>query len=99
MEVLNAVSILYVIVINIVGFFMMGLDKLKARKHRRRISERALFIVSIVGGSVGAMAGMYTFRHKTRHAKFVMGIPVIIAAQIIVGVLIRMRIQEITMMM
>lgn len=94
MEVLNAVSILYVIVMNIVGFLLMGLDKLKARKHRRRISERTLFIISILSGSVGALAGMYTFRHKTRHMKFVVGIPVIIALQIIVGILIQIRIQD-----
>lgn len=99
MEVLNTISILYVIVINLVGFFMMGIDKRKARKHRRRISERILFIVSIVGGSAGTFAGMYTFRHKTRHNVFVIGIPVIIALQIIVGVLIRMRIQELPMML
>lgn len=99
MEVLNTISILYVIVINLVGFFMMGIDKLKARKHRRRISERTLFIVSIIGGSVGVFAGMYTFRHKTRHNAFVIGIPVIVALQIIVGVLIGMRIQELPMML
>ena len=94
MEVLNAVSILYVIVMNIVGFLMMGIDKLKARKHRRRISERTLFVISIIGGSVGSLAGMYLFRHKTRHTKFVVGIPVILAIQIIVGVLIASRIQD-----
>ncbi|MBQ8662528.1 MAG: DUF1294 domain-containing protein [Eubacterium sp.] len=94
MEVLNAVSILYVIVVNIVGFLMMGIDKLKARKHRRRISERTLFVISIIGGSVGSLAGMYLFRHKTRHTKFVVGIPVILAIQIIVGVLIASRIQD-----
>lgn len=99
MEVLNTISILYVIVINLVGFFMMGIDKLKARKHRRRIPERTLLIISIVGGSVGAFVGMYTFRHKTRHNTFVIGIPVIIALQIIVGVLIGMRIQELPMML
>ncbi len=94
MEVLSTVSILYVIVINIVGFLMMGIDKIKARKHRRRISERTLFIVSFIGGSVGVLAGMYTFRHKTRHAKFVVGVPVIIAIQIVAGVLIQLRIQD-----
>lgn len=99
MEVLNAVSILYVIVMNVVGFLVMGIDKLKARKHRRRISERTLFAISIISGSVGMLAGMYTFRHKTRHVKFVVGIPVIIAIQIIAGVLIQMRIQEMLLAM
>lgn len=99
MEVLNAVSILYVIVMNVIGFLVMGIDKLKARKHRRRISERTLFVISIISGSVGMLAGMYTFRHKTRHVKFVVGIPVIIAIQIIAGVLIQMRIQEMLLAM
>lgn len=92
MEVLNAVLILYVIVINVVSFLIMGVDKLKARKHRRRISERTLFVAAIIGGSVGAFAGMYTFHHKTRHMKFVIGIPVILAAQIIIGILVNIKI-------
>ena len=82
----TAILILYLVVVNVIGFLMMGVDKNKARRHKHRISEKALFIVAIIGGSVGSFAGMYTFRHKTRHMKFVVGIPVIIAAQIIIGI-------------
>ena len=91
MEVLNVVAILYIIVVNIAGFLVMGIDKQKARKHKRRISERTLFIWAIIMGSIGVLAGMYTFHHKTRHTKFVIGVPVILAAQIIICVLIKMH--------
>ena len=88
MQIVSVVSIIYMVVMNIVGFLVMGADKMKARKHRRRVPERNIFIISIISGSVGVLAGMYTFRHKTRHMKFVIGIPVIIAAQIIVGIVL-----------
>lgn len=88
MQIVSVVSIIYMVVMNIVGFLVMGADKMKARKHRRRVPERSIFIISIISGSVGVLAGMYTFRHKTRHMKFVIGIPVIIAAQIIVGIVL-----------
>ena len=52
---------------NIIAFFLMGIDKYKAKKHKWRIPEATLFISSIAGGSIGALLGMYTFRHKTKH--------------------------------
>jgi len=78
---------LYLILINIVGFFLMGLDKWKARHRKWRISEKSLFGVSIMGGSIGTWAGMYVFHHKTKHWYFVVGMPLILAIQIAVFVL------------
>lgn len=84
--------LVYILVINVIGFLAMAIDKSKAKRHRRRISERTLFVFAIILGSVGVFAGMYTFRHKTRHTHFVIGIPVILAAQIILGIIINMKI-------
>lgn len=72
--------------VNFVGFALMGIDKYKAKKRAFRIPESTLFIIAIIGGSIGSLIGMYTFRHKTRHHKFVIGIPLILAAQIAVAV-------------
>ena len=88
MQIVQIVVIAYMIVMNLVGFFVMGTDKMKSRKHRRRVPERRLFAISILSGSIGVLAGMYIFRHKTRHMKFVIGVPVIIAIQIIAGILL-----------
>lgn len=77
--------IYYIIVINILGFFLMGEDKRRARKHLWRISEKTLFLCSLLGGSIGTWAGMYAFRHKTRHWYFVMGMPLILAVQIVLS--------------
>lgn len=63
-------------------------DKKKAQKKKWRISERALLGAAIIGGSLGTLAGMYIFRHKTKHPKFTIGIPVILALQIILSVLL-----------
>ncbi len=65
-------------IINVVGFLMMGIDKYKAKHKRWRISEAALFVVAIIGGSLGSFVGMQAFRHKTKHKKFTIGIPLII---------------------
>ena len=73
----------YVIIINIIAFITMGIDKWKAKKRAWRIPEATLFILAAVGGSIGAIAGMYTFRHKTKHRSFVWGMPAILIAQII----------------
>ncbi|MDO4262256.1 MAG: DUF1294 domain-containing protein [Eubacteriales bacterium] len=74
--------ILYGIIINLLGFALMGADKRKARKHLWRIPERTLFLAALLGGAAGSIAGMYIFRHKTRHWYFVAGMPLILAAQI-----------------
>lgn len=78
----------YLILINAAGFLLMLSDKYKARKNLWRIPEATLFAVSFLGGSLGMIGGMYAFRHKTKHLKFTMGIPAILAVQIITAVLV-----------
>ena len=68
---------------NLIGFALMGIDKYKAKKRAFRIPEATLFIVAIIGGSIGSIIGMYAFRHKTRHWYFVYGMPAILILQIL----------------
>lgn len=75
--------LLYLLAINIFGFFIMWLDKRKARKGAWRIPEKTLFIVTALGGGIGTIAGMYTFRHKTQKLNFVIGFPFITILEII----------------
>lgn len=72
----------YLGIMNIAGFCLMGLDKRKAIRHAYRIPEKVLFLAAVLGGSAGSILGMYTFRHKTKHWYFVIGMPVIFALQI-----------------
>ena len=72
----------YFIGINLIGFALMGIDKYKAKKRAFRIPEATLFIIAIIGGSIGSIVGMYAFRHKTRHRSFVYGMPFILILQI-----------------
>lgn len=76
------IFLIYLPVINLVGFFAMGIDKRKARRHKWRIPEKTFFIIALLLGSAGTWIGMYVFHHKTRHWYFVVGMPVILAAQI-----------------
>ena len=76
------IIIIYLILINITGFAVMGVDKWKARKQAWRIPEKTLFLISILGGSIGSIAGMYTFHHKTKHWYFVIGMPLILIVQV-----------------
>ena len=78
----------YFIAINCIGFALMGIDKYKAKKRAFRIPEATLFIVAIIGGSIGSIIGMYAFRHKTRHRSFVYGMPFILIVQIALAVFI-----------
>ena len=78
----------YLLIINAAGFLLMLVDKWKAKKNRWRIRESTLLIVAALGGSVGSLAGMYLFRHKTLHLKFTVGIPLILAAQYFAVVLV-----------
>ena len=73
----------YLIIINIVGFAAMGMDKSKAKKGQWRIPEKTLFLLSIIGGSIGTWAGMYVFHHKTKHWYFVVGMPLILVLQLL----------------
>ena len=75
--------ILYFIIINLFGFFIMWLDKQKAKKGAWRIPEKTLFIVTALGGGIGTTAGMYAFRHKTQKIQFVIGFPFITILEIV----------------
>ena len=75
--------IIYLIVINLIGFYMMWSDKRRAKWGKWRIPENTLFIVTALGGGIGTIAGMYTFRHKTKKLKFTIGLPTILILEII----------------
>lgn len=75
--------IIYLIVINLIAFFIMCLDKRKAQKGKWRIPENTLFLITALGGGIGTIAGMYTFRHKTKKLKFTIGLPTILILEII----------------
>ncbi|WP_201716643.1 DUF1294 domain-containing protein [Rossellomorea arthrocnemi] len=78
MDALTGILYLYAVVINFIGFIIMGRDKRKAERHQYRISERVLWQVAIVGGSVGAFLGMKVYRHKTKHKRFSIGFPLLV---------------------
>lgn len=78
---IQVLAVIYFSIINLAGFAIMGIDKRKARKRAFRIPEATLFVVALMGGSMGSLFGMYTFRHKTRKWKFVWGMPAILALQ------------------
>lgn len=82
---MNIVSLIiyYLVAINIVAFFVYGIDKLKAKRNRWRIPESTLLLLAVIGGSVGALLGMKVWHHKTMHKKFAYGILLIIAVQIL----------------
>lgn len=75
--------IIYLIVINLIAFLAMYIDKKRAKYGKWRIPEQTLFILALIGGSIGAVAGMYTFRHKTKKLRFSIGFPVILVLQIL----------------
>ena len=75
--------IIYFIIINIIGFLIMYIDKQKAKKGAWRIPERTIFIITAFGGGIGTIAGMYTFRHKTQKLKFTIGLPFILILELI----------------
>lgn len=77
--------LLYLLIINALGFLLMLSDKLRAKKHRWRIPEATLLTVAALGGSLGCLLGMYVFRHKTRKPKFYIGIPAMLAVQVLLG--------------
>ena len=76
----------YLLTVNAAAFLLMLADKRRAQKNRWRIRESTLILSAVLGGSIGALAGMYTFRHKTRHPKFTVGIPAILMAQVLLAV-------------
>ena len=80
--------LVYLILINAAGFSLMLADKLKAKNNLWRIPEATLMVFALLGGSMGCLLGMHIFRHKTKHPKFSMGIPVILALQIVLAVIL-----------
>ncbi len=76
--------IIYLVIINVITFFAMWLDKRKAERGKWRTSEQTLFVLVLLGGGVGGIAGMYIFRHKTQKPRFVVGFPVILIFEIVV---------------
>lgn len=73
---------IYIIVINLIGFVIMGYDKRKAKNHEWRVRERTIFMIGFFGGCIGILLGMKFYRHKTKHKQFVYGIPLILLVQI-----------------
>ena len=80
---LYQILLVYLLLINAAGFLLMLVDKIKAKRNLWRIPEATLIGVAAMGGSIGAIAGMNLFRHKTKHAKFYIGLPVILALQVV----------------
>ena len=74
--------VVYFAAVNLIGYASMGIDKYRAQNHKWRISEAMLFFFAIIGGSVGSIIGMRFFRHKTKHKKFTIGLPIILLIQI-----------------
>ena len=80
--------LIYLFLVNALGLVFMLSDKIKAKKNKWRIPEATLMGFAIIGGSLGIYMGMRLFRHKTLHAKFAIGVPVILAAQIVLGIIV-----------
>ena len=84
MDNLQKIIVIYLIVINVVTFFIYGIDKWKAVRSKWRISEAMLLGLAVIGGSIGAWLGMKVWHHKTMHKKFKYGIPAIIVIQLFI---------------
>lgn len=73
----------YLELVNLTAFVLYGIDKYRAKRGRWRIPEAALILIAVIGGSIGALGGMYLFRHKTRKPRFSVGVPVILGMQVL----------------
>ena len=82
-EITKEMIFLYVIIINIIGFLIMGIDKFKAQRGYWRTPEKTIFMITLLGGGIGTVAGMYVFRHKTKKLKFTIGLPTILISEIV----------------
>lgn len=80
------ILIIYLIIINVIAFMLMGIDKGRAKRQAWRIPEKTLFLSAIIGGSIGSNLGMQVFRHKTKHLSFQIGMPAILIVQIAIAV-------------
>ncbi|MBO4765020.1 MAG: DUF1294 domain-containing protein [Bacteroidales bacterium] len=81
----------YLLGINLLAFLLFGIDKWKARRDRWRIPEATLLLLAALGGSIGALAGMCVFHHKTKHKKFAIGLPLILLAQVAIAYFIYIK--------
>ena len=88
---LYQILLVYLLLINAIGFLLMLVDKYKAKRNLWRIPEATLMGVAAIGGSIGAITGMNLFRHKTKHPKFYIGLPVILALQIVLVYLLVLK--------
>ena len=82
-QVLFLMAAIWLAAVNLSGFILMGVDKSRAKRDAWRIPEKTLFLTAILGGSVGAIAGMFFFHHKTRHWYFRFGLPAILVVQLV----------------
>ena len=87
----GTVLLVWLAAVNVVTFAVYGIDKAKAKRGAWRVPERTLFLLPLLGGSLGALLGMKVFRHKTKHWYFVWGIPLILLAQIALAVWLYLR--------
>jgi len=83
--------VLYILIINLLGYTLMWHDKKSAQKGEWRVKEKTLFLVAAIGGSIGSIIGMYHFRHKTKHSTFTVGMPAILILQITIFVLYKLE--------
>lgn len=84
--------LIYLLVINLITFLAMGIDKKKAQKGKWRISESALLSLVVLGGGIGGIAGIYVFRHKTKKLRFTIGFPVVLISEIILAIYVILKI-------
>lgn len=90
-EIVKYIAI-YLIVINLTGFIAMAIDKRRAKKGEWRIKEYTLMMITLLGGGIGTITGMYTFRHKTKKMKFVIGFPIILIIEIFVVIYLLIKV-------
>ena len=83
--------IIYLLSINLISFLAMGIDKYKAKKGKWRTQEKTLITLVVLGGGIGGIAGMYTFRHKTQKPRFYIGFPMILIVEIIIAIAILIK--------
>ena len=83
--------LLYLLAINIIAFLAMGIDKWKAKRGAWRIPEQTLISLVLLGGGIGGIAGIYTFRHKTKKPRFFIGFPVILISEIVIGIYLMIK--------
>lgn len=81
--------IVYLLIVNLIGFYMMWSDKRKAKYGKWRIPEQTLFVITALGGGIGTIVGMYKFRHKTKKLKFIVGLPTIVILEIILIIMLK----------